>query len=416
MSEKDQNTAEAYIKLKKAGFLKPNNNRKLGVDDNTSYKSPNFKTQVNVWTNTDKQTHTYFHSLSIDVQVSEFMGTAELRCPFDSDLMEYWEPLRATCVIYGANKGAPKILFVGRCREVRQDGYELVVSLQNYGWKFEQNASSAFVNDNVVNKDGYTVMKLIFEALKIDKYVISPNAKKRLKEIGFDENGNVTMNGEEITEIPDLIDRIKKTKPSDTINKYTLQNKLDEDKLNNLYHINYTLKYSKVTPTMSKIAKGNTYSGSGASVYGTTYGGAAQSGAQESTTQNTSTYSPTTNGQPTGGNAGQENVKKWLKSAYNARYWAKNPTALNSVATIYRIWYAGVGTSNATGNRSPTWYLNRIYKGRTDKNLLLKDLHTFRQGAKTNRNWWPSSLGVEPSGSSSSGGNGLMNAISNLFG
>lgn len=167
---------------------------------------------------------------------------------------------------------------------------------------------------------------------------------------------------------------------------------------------------------MSKIAKGNTYSGSGASVYGTTYGGAAQSGAQESTTQNTSTYSPSANGQPTGGNAGQENVKKWLKSAYNARYWAKNPTALNSVTTIYRIWYAGVSPSQAVGRPSPTYYLNRIYKGRTDKNLLLKDLKTFKQGAKTNKSWWPKSLGAEPSGSSSSGGNGLLNAISNLFG
>ena len=55
-----------------------NTNVTLGKDDTTVWKSPNFKIKVKAWTSTDKKTHTYFHSLSIDVNVEDFMGTAEI--------------------------------------------------------------------------------------------------------------------------------------------------------------------------------------------------------------------------------------------------------------------------------------------------------------------------------------------------
>ena len=85
----------------------------LGRDDKTTWKSPNFKVKVKAWTQVDNKTHEYFSSLSIDVNVEDFMGTAELTCPYDSDLMAYWEPIRQTVVIYGANRGDYKILFIG---------------------------------------------------------------------------------------------------------------------------------------------------------------------------------------------------------------------------------------------------------------------------------------------------------------
>ena len=61
----------------------------LGRDDiyeNHKYKSPNFKAKIRAWTKDDNKSHTYFHSLSIDVNVDDFMGTAELKCPYDSKL------------------------------------------------------------------------------------------------------------------------------------------------------------------------------------------------------------------------------------------------------------------------------------------------------------------------------------------
>ena len=91
----------------------------LGRDDKTYYDSPNFKVKVRAWTRVDNQSHTYFHSLSIDVNVDDFMGTAELKCRYDSRLMEYWTPITQDVVIYGANRGEEKILFIGRVRGVK---------------------------------------------------------------------------------------------------------------------------------------------------------------------------------------------------------------------------------------------------------------------------------------------------------
>ena len=244
----------------------------LGRDDTTSFKSTNFKVKVKAWTQVDNKTHTYFHSLSIDVNVEDFMGTAELKCPYDSDLMSYWEPIRQTVVIYGANRGDYKILFIGRVRGVKQDGYELVIEFQNYGWKFKQLVTQSYANDNVLKKNGYTIMRLMFEALKIDSWVISKSAKQRLKQVGINQDGNLTLNGKEIEKMPDLLKRLEASDPSKLVNKKSLNNKLREKYLHNIEHINYTLKYEKPTKVMQKIAsEGGGYS-SGSNIYSNPYG------------------------------------------------------------------------------------------------------------------------------------------------
>ena len=246
----------------------------LGKDDNTVWNSPNFKVKVKAYTSTDKKTHTYFHSLSIDVNVEDFMGTAELKCPYDSDLMAYWEPIRQTVVIYGANRGDYKILFIGRVRGVKQDGYELVIEFQNYGWKFKQLVTQSYAKDNVLNKDGYTILRLMFEALKIDSYVISQSAKNRLKQVGINEDGNLTMNGKKVEKMPDLLKRLQASDPSKLVNKTTLNDKLREKYLHNIKNINYTLKYEKPTKVMKKISSQGSYT-PGSNVYENAYGSAS---------------------------------------------------------------------------------------------------------------------------------------------
>lgn len=269
-----QVTVNAFNVLKNKE--KKDKNFILGRDDKLG-SSPVHKVKIKAWTQDDDQTHTYFHSLSIDVQVEDFMGTAELRCPYDSDLMEYWEPIRQTVVIYGANKGDYKILFIGRVRELVQDGYELSITFQNYGWKFKQLVTQSYANDNVLNKDGYTIMRLMFEALKIDSYVISESAKHRLKEVGINEDGNLTNNGEEIEEMPDLLERLKKSDPSKLVSKDTLNDKLREKYLHNIKDINYTLKYEEPTPVMKEIASQGNYS-AGNTIYAHPYGSASGGG------------------------------------------------------------------------------------------------------------------------------------------
>ena len=249
----------------------------LGRDDKDSYTSQNFSVKIKAWTQDDDQTHTYFHSCSIDVNVEDFMGTAELKCPYDSDLMEYWEPIRQTVVIYGANRGDYKILFIGRVRELKQDGYELVITFQNYGWKFKQNVTQSYAKDNVLGKDGYTIMRLMFEALKIDSWVISESAKKRLKEVGMDNDGNLVMNGKEVEKMPDLLTRLQDSDPSKLVSKDTLNDKLREKYLHNIKNINYTLKYEKPTPVMKKIASEGSFTG-GQGIYANQYGSSGGGG------------------------------------------------------------------------------------------------------------------------------------------
>lgn len=253
----------------------------LGVDD-TLEKTPNKTACVYVYTPQDKQKHKYFHSLSIDKQVEDFMGTAELRCPFDSDLMEYWEPIRNYCIIYGSNQGEAnaKILFIGRVRGVKQEGYELVIQFQDPYWKFKQLVTQSYANDNVLNKDGYTIMRLMFAALKIDSWVISPIAKNRLKQVGFDQDGNLTLNKKQIEEMPDLLQRLKKSDPNKAINKWTVYNKIKESKEGNIKNINYTLKYEKPTPVMKKISSEGAANGgysAGKNIYSTNYGSSSSS-------------------------------------------------------------------------------------------------------------------------------------------
>ena len=70
-------TSDAYIALKNKGFLTSNSKNSLGVSDTKWYNSPNFKSQVYVYTPLDNQQHRYWTSMNIDVQVQDFMGTCE---------------------------------------------------------------------------------------------------------------------------------------------------------------------------------------------------------------------------------------------------------------------------------------------------------------------------------------------------
>lgn len=367
-----QETIKAYVDLNEKKFLQKNNIKDIGaITTNDINKSPNFKSKVKVWSYADKQTHKYFHSMNIDVQVQDFTGTCELRAPYDNRLMEYWKPIYSTCVVYGTNKGAYKILFVGRVREIKQDGYELVLTLQNYGWKFQQNASTSFVEDNIKGKDGYTIMKLIFEALKIDSWVISPSAKKRLKEVGFDDDGNLTLNGQEIKEMPDLLERIKAANPSESIDNYTIYNKIKEDNLSNIKNLNYTLKYEEPTPVMKEIANQSNYS-KGSNVYSQSYGSVAQGG--------TSTTTSTASG-------GTRVTKDVLKKCGCTGKYIDSTTMHSALSTIYKIYHCGAARSSGVGPKQQiAQYIVKIDAYPKIKDNLYNCLYTMKKQASNSCN------------------------------
>lgn len=215
--------------------------------------SQTHKVKVKVVTNQDNQEHTYFHSFSLDAQVTDFMHTCELRCPFHWDLMEYWEPIRQSCVVYGANQGDYKVLFIGRVRELSQDGYELSIILQNFGWKFKQDVPQELAEQNMLGHHAYDIMCVIFNVLKIESPFVSESAKARLKQVGLDLDGNLVNNAEVIEEMPDLFERLKESDPSKLVNKGTLDRKVGEKEVLNIEDINYTLKYEEQRETLKNI-------------------------------------------------------------------------------------------------------------------------------------------------------------------
>lgn len=337
-------TTNAYVKLKDKGLVTSTNpNKVLGETDTKWYTSPNFKAQVYVYTPLDKQYHRYWTSMNIDVQVQDFMGTCELHAPYDSDLMAYWQPIAQICIVYGSNNGPAKVLFVGRVREVKQDGYECVVTLQNYGWKFQQDAPAKFIEDNVTNKDGYTILLNIFEVLKIKSYTISENAKKRLKEVGINSDGNLTLNGKEIEEMPELLDRLKELKKSDMttiMGKKVITEKEKEDEISwsDVYNLNYTLRYSEPTAVMTQLNNSSNYT-PGNNVYqnnyassGTSVAGSVASAA--SSGSNTFTSSKTKTG---------------------SAIWTAIATIVNKAVTV------SSGTTS-TGEKIIDQYIRRLYK------------------------------------------------------
>ena len=245
----DSTTTEAYKQIMK----NKNNDVRLGGNLKQS-KDNVYKSSVSVYTPYDGQYHTYWTSMSIDVNVTDFLQTCELTAPYSPDLMEYWTPITAYCRVYGRNKGEEKLLFIGRVRELYQSGYEFRMVLQSATWKLKQNATTSFVEDNVKGKDGYVIIKLILEALKFDSYYISPNAEKILRTVGIDENGELVKAGEVVEEAPDLLEYLKSSDPMGSITKDTLSNKLKESKVGNEENINYTLKYEEPTEVMKQIA------------------------------------------------------------------------------------------------------------------------------------------------------------------
>lgn len=348
-------TADAFIQLKNKGIVKSDNSDKLlGESDTKWYASPNFKSEVYVYTPLDKQYHRYWTSMNIDVQVQDFMGTCELHAPYDSDLMAYWQPIAQLCIVYGSNNGPAKVLFVGRVRGVKQDGYECVVSLQNYGWKFQQDAPAKFVEDNVKNKDGLTILKNIFEVLKIKSYTISENAAKRLKEVGINEDGNLTLNGKEVQEMPDLLDRLKALDKADMtkiMGKDVVTEKAKEDQISwsDVYNLNYTLKYSEPTAVMTELNKSSNYS-AGNTVYKNNYAAA-------STATNVANAIASSVGSTTTAN-------KPFKSD-------KTTTGTNIYSAIAEVVGYHVKVSSGKGAD----YISRLYKANADWNSIYKIIH-----------------------------------------
>lgn len=166
-----------------------------------------FKESFDVYSIVDKSVHNYFTECSIDLGKGDIMGTATLTAPFNNDDFKYWSPIRTGIVIRGGVFDYEDI-FVGVVREVRNEGYSIVLTIQNVGRKFKEPMDNTFLENFVKDQPCVEVIKSIFDKLHID-YSMDLIGIPDYESYEYDENGSVVFNGETVSRVPDLVDTIK---------------------------------------------------------------------------------------------------------------------------------------------------------------------------------------------------------------
>lgn len=177
------------------------------------------KEELFVYTMHDRKKHRYITSISIDSDADNICSSCEMDMPYDSDLMEYYIPGQTVFMIIGGTFDR-EVLFVGRVSEVNQLGDTIKVVGQNVGWKFKQYMSDKFYQ-KIQGLPVPMVVKAIFKELGFTegKYHMDLWAIPNVFKYKLDEDATITYKGEQVQNVPELKDVVKRMKDSD-INAY----------------------------------------------------------------------------------------------------------------------------------------------------------------------------------------------------
>ena len=156
--------------------------------------------------------HRYFTSVQIDADKNDITSTAVLTCPYDKQIMAYWQPGYMSCKIYGGIIDR-EVLFSGRVREVNQTGYEIQITIENIGWKLKQLVSPTIVR-GLVGQPVETVVKTLLSVLRI-KYHVNLAGISNLDQYTLDDGGSIKYKDKQVESIPELTDVIKNLKEWD---------------------------------------------------------------------------------------------------------------------------------------------------------------------------------------------------------
>ena len=169
--------------------------------------------------------HRYFTSLQIDADKNDIAATAVLTCPYDAQLMAYWQPGYMSCKIYGGIIDRETI-FSGRVREVNQTGYEIQITIENIGWKLKQLVNPVIVR-GLVGEPVEKVVETLLSVLRI-KYHINLSGISNLDQYTLDDGGSIKYKDKQVESIPELTDVIKNLDEWD-INKLTAKTTTNHD-------------------------------------------------------------------------------------------------------------------------------------------------------------------------------------------
>lgn len=177
------------------------------------------KEEVFLYTAHDRQKHRYITSFQIDSDAEDIVTTCTVTMPYDNRLMEYYIPGRTVFMLIGGTFDR-EVLFIGRVSEVNEYGQGIEVVGQNIGWKFKQYMSQTFF-EKIQGEPITTVVKAIFKELGFTKgkYLMDLWAIPNVNKYQVDENGGITLDGEDVVDVPDLKEVVSRLKDKD-INKY----------------------------------------------------------------------------------------------------------------------------------------------------------------------------------------------------
>jgi len=178
-----------------------------------------FKEEVFVYTMHDRKKHRYITSFNIDTDAKDIVTTCTINMPYSHELMEYYIPSKTVFMLIGGVYDR-EVLFIGRVSEISQQGDSIQVTGQNIGWKFKQYMSQKFM-EKLQGLPVPLAVKAIFKELDFTegKYHMDLWAIPKVFKYRLDENMSVTFKGEQVENVPELKDVVKRMKNAD-INKY----------------------------------------------------------------------------------------------------------------------------------------------------------------------------------------------------
>lgn len=178
-----------------------------------------FKEEVFIYTMHDRKKHRYLTSFSIDSDAADIVTTCTINMPYRPELMEYYIPAKTVFMLIGGVYDR-EVLFIGRVSEISQLGDTIQVTGQNIGWKFKQYMSEDF-RKKLQGLPVPLAVKAIFKELGFTegKYHMDLWAIPNVFKYKLDENMSVTYKGEQVENVPELKDIVKRLGKED-INKY----------------------------------------------------------------------------------------------------------------------------------------------------------------------------------------------------
>lgn len=154
-------------------------NRKLQID-------------VKVITLKDNLTHPYFSYIEMSKDNSSPVGTARLFAPYDIQIMEYWSKYAETVILsfnlddlknstnsskfFNLHEDVQQNIsneeynysFIAKVHKVKQKGKEIIIYLEDIGWKFLQKVPSDFRNSYIANQSLDNAFQAICEFIGVD--------------------------------------------------------------------------------------------------------------------------------------------------------------------------------------------------------------------------------------------------------